>query len=130
MTEMNYFREAEILSQYLIGQLPAEKEKMLYADAMQKLDISFSHAEEKQWRFLMKNKLLIPFIDSALAVKNPSSSIRRKIFIMLAILEASPNYTEYFLPKKHSPIYMVKIFFVGIRAITRRILGLFLLKLI
>ena len=130
MTDANYFQEAEILSLYLIRQSPSEKEKILYAGAMQKLNICLSSYEEKQWHFLMKNNWALPFADAALAVKDSSSSIRRKIFLMLAILEASPNHIEYFLPKKHSAFYLIQLFFVGIRAITRRMFGFLLLKLL
>ncbi|MBI3502485.1 MAG: hypothetical protein HY063_11900 [Bacteroidetes bacterium] len=130
MADIDYFREAEILSHYLIHQSPSKKEKLLYADAMQKLNIHLSLEEEKKWNFLMKNNWALPFADAALAVKNPSSTIRRKIFLMLAILEASPKHCEYFLPKKYSSLYLVTFFFVSIRAIARRIFGSLLLKFI
>ena len=130
MTDVNYFQEAEILSFYLIRQPPSEKEKLLYANAMQKLNVRLSSSEEKQWRFLMKNIWALPFADAALAVKDSSSSIRRKIFLMLAILEASPNHVECFLPKKHSAFHLILLFFVGIRSMTRRMFGFLLLKLL
>lgn len=130
MAEQIFFHEAEILSHYLIGESSSEKEKQLYADAQEKLDVVLSSSEKKLWNFLMRNGWAIPLADAALAVKNPSSSIRRKIFIMLAILEASPNHCNYFLPEKRNLFYLMKIFFVGTRAIARRIFGIILLKFI
>src|SRR5215510_7923145 len=93
-----YCHEADTISFYLIGKLPSQREKDLYAAAMQRLNIVLNEKETLLWGKMLKYKRLMAFYDAGLALTNPSSSIRRKIFVMLAILETSPGYTDYFLP--------------------------------
>ena len=130
MADFNHIQEADILSRYLIGQSASQKEKQLYSDALTKLRVALSASEEKLWTFMMQHRWAIPLVDAALAAENSSSSVRRRIFIMLAILEASPRYCNYFLPQQRSLLYMVTILFVVTGAIARRITGILLLKLI
>ena len=124
-----YYEEAERISDYLIGILPGEREKKIYADACKQLDIQFTAEEDALWKSMNKSKWRMACIDAGLALKQPSSNARRKLFTMLAILEASPTYTDYFLSKNFSPFYIIKIGLVGIRSVCRALLGLVLVKM-
>mgnify|MGYP000229604039 CR=1 FL=1 len=77
---------------------------------------------------MLKNKWRMACIDAGLAFKEPTNNARRKLFIMLAILEASPNYVDAFLSKKFSFLYLFKIIGVGIRAVARAIIGVFIIN--
>ena len=122
--------EASILAEYLLGKASTEQETLLYNNAMEELHIFLTEEEQKIWDYMMNNHWSIPTIDGALALTEPNGTIRRKIFIMLAILEASPADNERFLPRRFNPLYIFKILFSGIRAVIRAIIGLILLKFI
>ena len=79
---------------------------------------------------MLQNRWSVSSIDSGLALFGRDSSIRRKIFIMLAILEASPDYCDYFLPRKRSPLYLFIVIWAGIRASIKAAIGSVMLKLL
>jgi hypothetical protein len=116
----NFIFEAKQISNYLLPVPVRDSEKETYADAMQKLDIKFSKYEQALWKNMLKSKWRMACIDAGLAL--------RKLFTMLAILEASPNYTSYFLSQNFSFFYVFKLFFVGLRAILRAIIGLIIVN--
>ncbi len=124
----NSIFEAEQISNYLLSIPIQDSEKYTYADAMQKLNIQFSNYEQALWCNMLKGKERMAFIDAALAFKEPNNNARRKIFTMLAILEASPNYTSYFLSRNFSFFYLFKIGAIGIRAIFRAMIGIFIIN--
>lgn len=122
--------EANILTKYLLNTPISANEEHLYNEAMTQLAIELTEEEQNIWEYMFRHKWTIPCIDGALALTKPNGNIRRKIFIMLAILEASPEHAERFLPRKFNLFYIFKIIFTGVVAILRAITGLFILKLI
>ena len=94
----NLSTEARIVSNYLLNQNPSKREIALYIDAVKKTSITLNKKETRIWSFIMKHPLFIGCIDGALALTDSSNQVRKKIFIMLAVLEASPNYCHLFLP--------------------------------
>ncbi|OED46654.1 hypothetical protein AB832_00835 [Flavobacteriaceae bacterium (ex Bugula neritina AB1)] len=126
----NYTLEAKKIASYLIS-VPIEKqEQNRYVAAMSQLDLKLTVYESKLMNNMLKSKWKMACIDGGLAIKDPNNVVRRKIFTMLAILEASPNYTEYFLSNRFSFLYFVKIAFVGVRSIVRAIIGIIIIKYI
>ncbi|HEY0030652.1 MAG TPA: hypothetical protein VGC65_07835 [Bacteroidia bacterium] len=119
----NYILEAERIAIYLLPVSVQEAEKNKYADAMQKLNICFSDYETALWKNMMKSRWRMACIDAGLALREPGNNVRRKLFTMLAILEASPNYTKYFLSRNFSSLYIFKLAAIGIRAVCRAAIG-------
>jgi hypothetical protein len=124
------YLEAEQVSLYLLGISPGEKEKSTYAAAMQKLDIQFSGYEKALWDSMLKSRRRMACLDAALAFREPGNNTRRKLFTMLAILEASPDHTSYFLSRDFSFFYFFKIGLVGMRAVWRAMTGTIMLNTI
>lgn len=122
--------EAERIGNYLLGIAVSDSEKNTYVDAMKKLNIQFSKYEQALWEKMLKSKSNMACIDAALALKEPNNNTRRKLFTMLAILEASPTYTSYFLSRNFSVFYIFKIGLVGIRAVWRAIIGIIIINTI
>ena len=128
MQSTDYNLEAELITSYLLSSNVGEREKLIYAEAMRKLNIELSPYEQMLWSRMMQGKVRMAFIDAGLALKDPNNNVRRKLFTMLAILEASPNYTEYFLPKNYSFFYFFKLSFVAMRAVYRALVGVLMIK--
>ena len=125
---MDYIIEAEQITDYLLSIPVMENEKNNYVDAMMQLNIQFTKYENALWKFMLKSKWRMASVDAALALKEPNNNVRRKLFTMLAILEASPNYTSYFLSKNYSRFYLFKLIGVGIRSIGRAMVGVIIVK--
>ena len=124
----NYILEAEKIGYYLLSIPIQNSEKNTYSEAMQQLEIPLSNYEKLLWKTMLKSKWRMACIDAGLALKEPANNVRRKIFTMLAILEASPNYSTYFFSRKFSFFYLFKIGLVGIRSVIRALVGLIFIK--
>ena len=96
---MSIVQEAQTLSHYLIGADAAPEEAERFANAHEVLAIALTEREQRLFSLAMEHPVLLGPIDGALALVNPTSAIRRKIFMMLAILEASPWHCDAFLDR-------------------------------
>lgn len=123
------FAEADVLGRYLIRIPPNNRVKLLYAKAMGTMNIQMDPVDQRVWNLIMHYPFTLRIIDSGLAVVRPNSAVRRKIYAMFAILEASPEYCEYFLPRRFGPLYAVNIVLTGARAVLAAIIGCVALKL-
>ncbi|MDP4267372.1 MAG: hypothetical protein Q8880_08055 [Bacteroidota bacterium] len=122
-------KEAEIIAKYLIGENIDERVIELYHEGLNKRKIVLNHQEERLWRIVMRFPILIGFVDGGLYFIHPTSSIRKKLYLMLAILETSPLCCNYFLSRKFSKFYILKLILSGIRGVYRGILGYIFVKL-
>ena len=125
-----HFKEAELISSYLLNRFPGNREKNIYSQAMHKFDLHFNVYENALWNAMMNSKYHMAYIDAGLAISNPTNIVRRKIYTMLAILEASPDFTDYFLSKKFSSLYLINILITGVKAGMKAAAGLLFIKLI
>jgi len=128
MSENKFHHEADRIALYLIKKSASDREKKIYADAMQELSISLSEKESKLWNRMLRSRSYMANADAGLALLRSSGNIRRKIFTMLAILEASPDHVDLFISKKRSSFYFFKIILVGIRASFRGCIGYIRIK--
>jgi len=123
-----YSKEARLITKYLLSTQVKKEEEALYANAMHVLDLKFSNYENALAHQMFQSSFKMSCIDAGLALKDPTNPVRRKIFTMLAILEASPRYTNYFLSKNFSFFYYFILFLVGVRAVFRALLGMLMIK--
>jgi hypothetical protein len=101
--------EAQVLSKYLVGQPCSEVMVKHYAGAVSKLYATLTDTEQKTWDRMLRSRLYLKVVDSGLAIVSPQSALRKRIFIMLALLEASPDFTAYFLPQERSIFYLIPL---------------------
>ncbi len=93
---MTLTEESALIGQYLLGVVSSPELAERYAAAHQFLDLG---AEEPELRFLYRYPRLLPFLDAAAALLRPRSTLRKKVFLMAAILEATPEHAEFFLQR-------------------------------
>lgn len=129
MDDSTLLCEAEIFGKYLINQSPSQNIKLLFTKAAL-VDNSISVQDKKLLNFIIKNTWSIGLIDSGLAILNPKSEVRRRLYIMFAILESSPEHNDYFLTIKRRPLYFLIILLSGIRSFIKSFLGILLVKII
>lgn len=129
MTEV-FEGEAQILSRYLIGKDCSTAVATDFELAISKLNITLTDAEAKAYRKMLSSGIIMRSVDSAMALKKSQSLIRKRIFVMLALLECTTENTSYFLPQPRSIFYFFVIGLRVVRGFAFAILGLLIIKLL
>ena len=124
---MSTNQEAYILSFYLTNRQPTPEVLLLYDQALKKLPIEFNSRQIRLWEFCIKHAWALKFVDAALGLTDQYHPIRKRIFIMLAILETQTTYNDCFLPAERSFLYIFYILFRLIKAILKTLIGKVLL---
>lgn len=96
----------------MINEAPGENETALYIKANQGLNLDPSF-EKRLWDVMLNNRKMFGIFDAGLALVKPDSLIRKKIMIMLAVLEASPLHCHRFLAV---PYKLTHLLFIGQKA--------------
>jgi hypothetical protein len=115
---------------YYLGHGPNEMAVDLYTRAIAANPEKISPEDKKLLQFVLVHGWSLGLIDGGLAFFRPHAELRRRLFIMFAVLESIPEYTDYFLPKQRSWAYMGIIFIATVRATIRMVLGAVLIKAI
>jgi hypothetical protein len=124
----DFEKEAKITGRYLLdGKDPNAQSISLFQNAMRVKPVKLSARDEKILAYIYRHPGSLGLIDSALGFFGRQSGVRRLVLFMSAILETQPEYAELFLPKERSWFYNVYIFFVGVRAVVKGLLGRILL---
>jgi hypothetical protein len=120
--------QAQIFGRYLVGTQPDKRAVDLYVKAM--TGTNAKGADATLLQYLQKHPRSVGLIDGGLALVSPQSEVRRRLYIMFAILEASPAYVDKFLPQDRSKLYALHIIGVGIRAAFRGVIGMIIVKIV
>lgn len=92
-----YRREAVQFSRYLISEDPTPAEVDRYARACERFGLGESRADPVL-AACMRHSSWVGLLDGACALMEPHHPLRRKLAVLTAILEASPEHVESFLP--------------------------------
>ena len=122
-------KEARIFTRYLTGIMVNDASALLYQKAIEARNLICEGRDKKLEAFVLCYPFWIGFVDAALALTDKQSVLRKKIFVMLAVLEVSPLYSKYFLAKKGTFLTMIRICAIGTRSVYRFIFGFFLIRL-
>jgi hypothetical protein len=117
--------EAKIFTQYLLGEEADQLTISLYIQAQSKLNISLTEKESKRLDFMLRYPSVIGMVDGALALNNPESGIRKKIYVLFSIIESNPKYARHFLPS--NKVGLFSIILSGIRAVWNALTGFILI---
>lgn len=91
-------REAARLGRYLVGRPPSPALAARYRRAVALLGADIAVDEARAWRLTSRLPLVLRLVDGGLALVKPNGSIRRRLHLMFAVLEASPEHCDAFLP--------------------------------
>lgn len=95
-------KEADKLALYLINEPASDKERSLYRKAISSQHDEFDRIEKTLWNLAMRNNAFLSIIDAGMGIVNPNSIIRKNIFMMTAILEASSGHCKNFFAPRMS----------------------------
>ncbi len=122
--------EVERLGRYLVGRAPDTPLVARYAEAVATLGIEIAADERRTWQLVRRRPRLIRLVDAGLALAKPSGSIRHRLHILLAILEASPDHCDAFLPRAFGPGDWLAMAAFALRAGAAAPAGLVLVRLL
>lgn len=107
-------KEGRLLARYLIDREPPQDMIERYVSANRKLGTDMAMPSTgKIMEFAMTQPWSIPFLDAAAGVIQPDFLLRKKIYIMAAVLEASPMFADQFLPQNLTSFKLISILLVN-----------------
>jgi Mg2+ and Co2+ transporter CorA len=124
----NQNSEALVFGQYLIGQTINDATVERYNRAIEKLNYQADEWEQAIVEKAVRKPSLIPYYDAAMALRHRNALLRKKIFVMLAILETRPEYADYFLSKEYPKSYLLNVIGIGVRSVYRAVVGLLIYR--
>ena len=76
-------------------------------------------------RYIRHHPAMLSFVDAAAGLLRPASPVRKKIFLMVAILEATPTYAEFFLREPDSLLKLLcDLVWQGLRTVATLSIGI------
>lgn len=117
--------EARVFTRYLVSEEADELTLQLYIKAHTNIKMNLTEKESKRLTFLLKHPGCIDMVDGALAIIASESGIRKKLYVLFAILESNPRYAKYFLPDNKTDLF--SIIGSGIVAVWNAAIGLIIL---
>ena len=124
--------EALLFARYLLDCDPPREMVSRYIDTIRQLGVNtVTTSDEHILNFSVSHPWSIPFLDAATGILRPEAALRKKIYAMAAVLEASPRYSECFLPVNLSPLVLFsRLITNGFTAFLKVIIGIPMLMLI
>jgi hypothetical protein len=115
--------EAKAFGKYLLGEQVNARAVTLYLAAHDQTQFESDAQDRRLLTFMLQHPSLIGVIDAGLAIRKDKSYVRKKLYYMLAILEAMPEYAKYFLFDGSPLTNALRLFFFGVRGVMRMIVG-------
>lgn len=101
-------REARVLTRYLLSRDCPPALVQRYIDASRaRPRPAMTPADNAIVQAAMRNALLLPFLDAASGITKGGTALRDKLLLMAAVLEASPDFADEFLPRSASRTFAV-----------------------
>jgi len=120
---------AQVVAEYLIGERASEEEVARWCKAVQVVALPLKEGRDKGlWRFAMRGPFMLGAVDAGLAISDRDSTIRQRIYLMLAVLEASPSHADHFLDKPWGLKGYFSILMHGGIAVVRALVGFTLIR--
>ena len=120
--------ECRAITRYLVEQEPSqdlisryiEANAVLFTDEASGPDLAII-------AFVRKKPWSLPFLDAVSGLMRPNSLLRNKILVMIAILEATPQFSDFFLPESFSiPQFFWRMAGYGISSMAKFLIGVFI----
>lgn len=118
--------EARLFGRCLVGRVPSQALIDRYCAANRELVSDSAVARDAALlRFVRRHPWSLSLLDAACALLRPEGALRTKMLIMTAVLEASTECAEDFLPRETGPVGLVLgLANHGVVALLRMLAGL------
>jgi len=115
--------EAKAFGRYLLGEEVNARAVTLYLAAHDQTQFESDAQDQRILKFMLRYPSLIGVIDAGLAIRKNKSCVRKKLYYMLSILEAMPEYARHFLFDGTPLTNALRLFFFGTRGVMRMVVG-------
>lgn len=116
--------EAQVFGKFLIGEQINDRVVGLYIEAHRHVAFDMDDKDQRLLKFVLSHPFWVGYVDGGLAILKKRSGLRKKLYYLLAILEAMPEYIKHFTSSKRSPIIgLFEIGLFGVRGVFRAIVG-------
>lgn len=116
--------EAMILGRYVSGRHVPAHLAARYAGAMRALGEP-GVLSDPVGDAATARPVLLPFLDAAAGLLAPASALRRRLLVIAAVLETSPEFADLFLPQTVHPIaWIVRLAWESLTAMIKAVLGI------
>ena len=122
--------EGARFARYLLGCRPGTDVLERYADAIRAGGAPQRRRDAALLRFSRARPRAIGLLDAGLAVADPHSELRRRLYLMFAILESSPEHHDLFLPAETPPWYPLTVAYAGLRGGVKAAAGIVLVGIV
>ena len=121
--------EARLFGRYLAGRVPPPELVARYVAAAGALfDSAVPPAEAAVLRFVHRHAWSLGPLDAASGLLQPGGALRSRLLVMAAVLEASPEFADAFLPRNVSLArFLGRLAVSGTIAVGQALLGAVLL---
>lgn len=118
-------REARVFARYLLGRETAPHLLDRYVRAHEALGPALRSGRGARAVALAATRpWLLPFLDAAASLVDPQGLLRKKLLILLAILETSPEHVEAFAPRpRPRALVLARLFAWGAAAALKAAAG-------
>lgn len=123
-------KQAKLFGVYLVGEQPSELVSTRYEDALRYSNIAVKPQDKALLAFIMKHPWVLRFVDAGLALIRPYSEVRRRLYVMFAVLESTPEYADFFFSQKRRRLYIFTVIYSGVKATLKTVFGMLLVKVI
>ena len=123
-------RLATSIAGWLIGEPPTPEEIARWRHAVELRGVAIVSARDRAlWDLIHRSPSLIGPVDAGLALVDPNSPVRHRLYLMLAILEASPAHVSRFIAGDESIGTLLGLIPRGVAAAFRSLFGFVLIAL-
>ena len=121
-------QEASLIAHYLLGSQPSPGIVDRYvAGATRCFGSDITQSDRELLSFVRRHPATLPFFDAASALFNPKSQLRKRILLMVAILETTPEYCSNFFAEPFSKTeFIVRSFLIALTTAVQAAVGLVL----
>lgn len=121
--------EAEVITRYLIGGAPTREMAERYSRGVRTLGLTLTPKEDQMLATAIRYPALLPYLDGGLTLADPTSGVRKRLRLMCAILETSPEHVRHFIPE-NDRMWFFRVSFAGLRGIFHAVVGLLIIRII
>lgn len=115
--------EAQRFARYLVGADADERVRAVYARALASTSPALRPRDAALLRFASARRRGLGLLDAGLALTDPNAELRRRLYLMFAILEASPEHHDRFLPVRRGPLFSLVVIAAAARGAVKAALG-------
>lgn len=118
-------REAAIFTHYLVGCMPDAEVVRRYRDACRTLwPEPAASGDAARLAFVRRHPWSVGALDAAAALLDPAGQLRSRVLVTAAILEATTEHADDFLPRTSSvPVLFARLTVSGVAAVLAALLG-------